>query len=171
MFWIVLLLVLNLAANFQTYHNLYKVNDYRALSKYLEGEEQIKEPILVYRNITADNITLYYKGKNDIFPVPRPFSYTEGFGPECWKITRREIDSISNKINDYQSFYVIVEKSNLSGFAESESAFMDFLNAHYLLLEDRIFKEDIILYKFSNRNIQGAINTSGVDVHSSPVAR
>ena len=162
-YWVALLVLMNLAANFQTYHNLYKVNDYRSLSKYLEGEEQNKEPIFVYRNITAENLSLYYKSKNKIIPVPKPFSYTEVFGPECWKITRQDIDNINDKMTQYKSFFVIVEETNLSGFEESERKFMDFLNAHYLLLEDRTFKEGILLYRFSNKNNQRIFKTSLID--------
>jgi len=150
-FWIVILTVVNLGANFQTYHNLYKVNDYRSLSLYLAENEHKIEPIFVYRNIAAENLELYYRGENEIVPVPKAFSYNEGFGPDCWKITQQDIILINEKMLRFPSFYVIIERSNLSGVRESEGVFMDFLKANFLLVEDKSFKEGIKLYEFTNR--------------------
>jgi hypothetical protein len=151
-FWIVMLVLLNLAANFQTYHKLYKVNDYRFLANYLEENDRDNEPIFVYRNISADNLALYFNARDKIIPVPKPFSYNQGFGPECWKITEEDIIHIGEEMVKYPSFFVIVEKTNLAGFAESEKAFMELVNVNYSLLETRSFKEGILLYKYTRKN-------------------
>jgi uncharacterized membrane protein len=150
--WFIILVLLSSASNFHTYNKLYKVNDYRSLASYLEEHGGNQQPIFVYRNITAENLSLYYKGSNEIVPLPRSFPYDETFGPDDWIITNQDIVTINEKMNTYNSFYVIVEETGLSGFSESKKALIGFLFTHYSLVEDKSFKAGIKLYKFSSGN-------------------
>ncbi len=147
--WIIFLSVMYICIDFNKYHDLYKVDDYRKLGKYLEKNEKADEPIFVYRNITAELIDMYYNGINDVYPVPAPFSYNRGFNPELWALSENEIRDISLKLNKYKCFYVVILDGSLKGFEESKSMLTNYLSKNYKM-ENHIRFGRFSVLKFCN---------------------
>jgi hypothetical protein len=151
-FWLVLLVIFYVTADFKEYRCLYKVKDFRSLSNYIDKTEEKEEPIFVYRNISAENMSLYYKGINKIVPVPEAFSYNKAFSPEQWEISTQDLNELEKKLMEYSNFYVVIDNSPLKGVNESKTVLLEFLLQNFNLIEERSFKGEIVAYKFSNKN-------------------
>ena len=153
-FWLILHAVIYLNQDYNRYHKLYKIRDYRSLATYLEENEKRGEPVFIYRNIGVENLEIYYEGVNKIFPIPEPITY-DIFGPEQWKIKEKHLEKLQEQLNNYQLFYIIIDnRINLAGFVESYNLLMGFLFNRYTLIEETAIKEEILVYKFSNDNNQ-----------------
>jgi uncharacterized membrane protein len=148
--WTIAIAIIYISENVRFYQGVYKVNDFRALAKYLEANQKDGEPVFVFRNISAENLTIYYKGINDVIPVPKPFSYDSDFSPEQWNITPADIDNLSDKMLTHNNFYIIFDNSALRGAGESKKILMDFLTGRFSMVEDKHFRGLIELCKFAN---------------------
>ena len=162
-FWLVLLMIFYLYADFKGYRDLYKVKDFRSLCHYIKMTEEKEEPIYVYRNISAENMSFYYDGINKILPVPKAFSYNKAFGPEQWKINVQDLNELYRKLMKYSNFYVVIDNSPLRGVEESKTTLLEFLLHNFNLSVEKSFKGKIIVYKFSNNDELHIGETSVLD--------
>ena len=139
--------------NFRQYHKLYKYHDYKKIGKYLEKNENIGEPVFVYRNISAEILNRYYKGLNVIHSLPGPIAYNREFGPEQWNINTLKINQLNKTLVEYSCFYVLIidDNSMMPGFTESKNRLMDYLSLSFITKEEKLFGANAKLYKFSNR--------------------
>ena len=150
-FWLFLLAIIYICNNVQTYQKLYKVKDFKSIAEYIERSEGQNEPVLVFRNISAEILSVYYMGKNKIYPVPKNFLYDKLFGPEQWEISPENINDLHDKLTNYTHFYVLIDNSPLRGVKEAKETLLDFLFSNFNLDEKNTFEWQIDLYKFSNR--------------------
>jgi hypothetical protein len=148
-YWFLLLVMFYTIADYKGNRYLYKAKDFRALSTYIQKIEQTDEPIYIFRNISADNLSLYYNGINKIIPVPEAFSYSKEFSPEQWKIDERYLNELDKKLINCPGFFVVVDNSPLNGVNESKTMLLEFLGKTFTLKEEKSFKGNIILYKSS----------------------
>lgn len=151
-FWFIIMSSLYTFNNIYKYQDLYKIKDYKALSKYLEQKEQEGEPIFIFRNISAEILNIYYRGINNVVPIPDVFSYTQEFNPELWEF--HEIDSyeLEKKLNKLYCFRIIIDDSPLKGFNEAKNSLLKFVFSNYKIEEEKYFNGKITVYKFSNEN-------------------
>ncbi len=150
--WFIFFALLFIGENINRNIGLYKNIDFRSLKNYIELHEKSNEPIFVYRNIMADNLAIYYKGVNEIVPVPEAFSYNI-YSPEEWKVNEQDIDKLNEKMIKYVSFYFVLDTFPLPGVVESKPLLLNFLRNNFTLEEKEFFKGHIELYKFSNKEI------------------
>lgn len=149
-FWLFFLGLIYLAGNFTKYHYLYKVKDYKSLGNYLEEHENMGEPIFVFRNISAENLDIYYHGVNNIYPLPEAFSYDKEFSSKQWEINKQDVSNLCEKLTKYSEFYIVIDDTALSGFNESKNTLMDFLFTEFNMMEEKLFNGRLTLYKFSD---------------------
>jgi len=148
--WIIFFSLFYLGIGFDNYHNLYKHNDFRRLGSYLERVEKQNEPVLVYRNVMADNLKLYYNGINHICPLPHPFVYNSGIDPNLWKIQTEDLVQLAENLKPVERFQVIIVNNVITGFEESKQVLYDFLVKNYTLESEKHFEKNIYLYTFFN---------------------
>lgn len=154
-YWLILLGIVYLTADYNKYNKLYKIRDFPSLAKYIEQNERKGEPVFIYRNIGVQNLEIYYGGINKIFPIPEPFDFEKKFGPGQWTLDEEDIKNLNEQLKPYQSFYVVINNMiNLAGFVESKELLLDFLNTDYHLLEEERIKEDILVYKYTRKEDQ-----------------
>lgn len=150
-FWLILLAFVYVSENTQIYHQLYKKKDFKSLGNYIAETEENEEPVFVFRNISAEILQLYYKGKNKIYPLPRDFAYDKDFDPRQWEITVQDINELNGNLLNYSHFYIVIDNSPLRGVNESKSVLLDFVQSNYKLVFKKTFEHQINLYKFSNK--------------------
>lgn len=149
--WFIFFAVICLTKDISNNKGLYKVNDFRSLGNYIESHENINEPILIYRNIIAENLSLYYHGVNELIPIPKAFSYNNVFGLENWKINYNDFDKLKDKLLKSHNFYIVIDNIFLVGVTESKQVLLDFMFQNFTLEEVKYFKSRIELYRFSNK--------------------
>lgn len=149
-YWFILMALIYLTADYNRYNKLYKIRDFPSLAGYLEQNEKEGEPVFVYRNIGVQNLEIYYRGINRIFPIPEPFDFQKKFGPGQWTLDEEDIKNLNEQLKPYHSFYVVINNmTNLAGFVESKKILTDFLTGSFVLVKEEKIKEDILVYKFS----------------------
>jgi len=134
--------------NFEKYKGMYKVDDYRKVGEYVKNNTDTDEPIFFYRNIVSDLFKMYFKGKNEIYPIPGPFKFDEGFNPRLWKLNDGDIRTLNDTLNRHKNFCVIILDSSLNGFKESRDALIEDLMIHYSLKSRMCFGR-FYLFSFS----------------------
>jgi hypothetical protein len=149
--WLVFLAIIYLNADIQKYHCMYKLKEYKSLGFYLEKSEKSGQPVFVFRNISADNLAIYYKGVNKVLPVPEAFSYEKTFGPLQWKIGDEELNKLNNELKGLPVFYFVIDDTALEGYANSKKVLMNFLSSGFNTEEIKPFKDNLTLYKFSSK--------------------
>ena len=151
-YWLILFSLIYITEDFNRYKKLYKIRDFPSLASYIEKNENPGESIFIYRNIGAENLEIYYKGVNDIYPLPQAFDFRGKFVPEQWEISRSDIERLRQQFDQQQSFYVIISNMvNLKGFIESRALLLDFLESNYNLIEKADIKGDILVYKYAGK--------------------
>ena len=151
--WILFFVVIYITADFSRYKDLYKVKDFRSVCSYIQENEKAGEPIFVYRNISAENMSFYYDGENEIYPLPDKFDYSGSFGPEQWEIGKDDLKPLNEKFIKYDYFYVVIDNSPLRGVSEANTELLKLLEQNFNLLEEKSFKGRLDMYKFSNINV------------------
>jgi uncharacterized membrane protein len=149
---LILLIIAYVLKGYVNYNGLYKVKDLRGLGSYIENIEGSREPIFVYRNITAENLRLYYKGRNSLIPVPKDFSYNDEFGENQWIINIEFFNEFKQKVNEYDSFLVVIDNSPLRGVKESTEILLSFLESKYQIRTKKLFGGNIELFRFAKIN-------------------
>ena len=147
---LILYAVLLFTYNFKHYRELYKINDYRSVGRFLENNEKKEEPAFVFRSISAEILDIYYEGINKIYPLPKAISYNKEFSPEQWNINNQDIDELQNILLKYSEFYIIiVDDKYIFGFNESKNKLMEFLESNFKMIGEKSFNAEIKLYEFS----------------------
>lgn len=72
-------------ASYWTFADLTKGGNFRAAARYLESHEAPGQPILVLASYSEGPLRFYYRGINELVPVPGPVRYDE-YRPETWRI-------------------------------------------------------------------------------------
>jgi uncharacterized membrane protein len=150
-YWFIILSITYLTMDLNKHKDLYKVKDIRSLSNYIEMVEKDQEPVFVYRNITSENLSYYYNGINSIFPFPKAYAHQENFGPEQWEISTVDLENLKLKLMGYSSFYFVIDNSPLRGVEVSKAYLLDFLFSNFTKEEEKSFKGELVLYKFSKK--------------------
>ena len=150
-FWFIILATLFTINTLHQFPGLYKMKDYKSVSHYLQTIKGKDEPIFVFRNISAEIITLYFNGNNKIIPIPERFHYDHEFGPVQWDITQSYLITFGTKVIDYENFSVVIDDSPLAGFNESKIRLMSYLQNNFDLKEEKIFHRGITIYECYRR--------------------
>lgn len=154
--WFFIFMITYLVNVFNKYHDPYKVKDFRSLASFLEESEKKGEPVFVFRNISAENLKYYYTGLNELIPLPDEFSYHEKFGQNQWTINEQNIVELKTQMQNFSEFYLVIDNSPLRGVKESQTVLLDFLFSNYGNMLEKPFNGKIILYKFSNSELNRA---------------
>lgn len=151
-FWLIIFALIYLSDDYSKYQELYKVKDYRALSNYLESHEEKEVPVFVFRNISAENMSLYYKDIKKLIPLPNSFEFDKDFSPDQWKITDRDTNQLKGNFLNYPKIYLVIDDTPLQGYSESKEILMNVLNEYFIIIDTKTFKKELFLYKFSKKH-------------------
>ena len=137
--------------DYSRYKGLYKVKDYKALCANVKKNEREGEPLLIYRNISAEIIKIYYSGINEVVALPHEFVYDRGYGTYLWEIEENDLIELNNKLEGIDDFHLVIDNSPLAGFNEEKKKLIEFLTVNFSVTKEEPYKGQLYLYKFSRK--------------------
>ena len=122
-----------------TYSHPVKTYDFISVAKYIEQKELPNEPILIYRPALALPFMHYYKGGNNIFPLPYPVNFDSSYLINIKDTTmlRRAIENIKSKSNSY--LFISDTSSYESTLKMNRQMVTDFLESNYAISLDTFY--------------------------------
>lgn len=123
-----------------------KTEDYKAVSAFLEKNEQPGEPVLIFENIHELVLKHHYTGINILYQFPLEINMNEAWNHKKWAIKNPEQveQFFSEKVNHPEVFWLIThEKESINQVQLNQHYLEDFLSENYLTIEDQRFRYTI----------------------------
>jgi hypothetical protein len=152
--FLIVIILICIAKDYGNYKDLYKNKDIKMIASYLEQYERPNEPILVFRNITAEVLAHYYNGINSLLPLPNRISFSDEYSSKQWTINNDDINRIDDKICNNESFYLIIDNNFLRGVHESNTLLLNHFNDRFNLQMEKEFRGNLDLYRYVNKELQ-----------------
>ncbi len=142
--WLVVILFLLVSASIVKYSEPVKVYDIKGLCRYIKNSEKPGEPVFVYRNTLKLLTNYYYKGTNEVIPVPRKFDFSMEFCPAQWALTKEEVkDFFTEHTVGIHSFWLVTEETKLDQFDESLLMIENYVKVKYRMEAEKYFTSNL----------------------------
>jgi len=135
--WLTFTLLLNLTSIYLTYGSLAKNGDYIRVASYLMKNEMHGQPILVFNPEVEMALGHYYKGVNQLVPLPEKEKFqTYDLNSLTLKDERQILDVLSKIPDHYQSIWLVTDRGAIEGqpaYVHSYQVLDEFVNKHYAI--------------------------------------
>jgi hypothetical protein len=131
-FYIVLLAV--------NYSSMVKQYDFKSVTKYISQIERKAEPVLIYHGTVSLSFMYYYKGQNNVYPLPGPIKYNSSTFLDEIKDTAELKQSIAAVPNITQSYLLITDLAEEKYAGDlNRKKVNDYLHSNYTISLDTLY--------------------------------
>jgi len=128
----ILLLVIN-------YSSMVKQYDFKSISKYITAIERKSEPVLIYHGTVSLSFMYYYKGQNNVYPLPGPIVYNSSTFLDEIKDTL-ELKNAVEAVPATSSYLLITDLAeNKYAGDPNRKKINEYLHTHYTVSLDTLY--------------------------------
>ena len=142
--WVLFLIGFYSFALIMQYKNLAKPGDFIRVSNYIMDNESNNQPILIFRREMAIPLEYYYKGINNIVPIPKKYNFegTYNYKESEWALkSEKEVANVISKIkNSPATFWLLTNQQYpIYGHSVNSKYLEDYVRKDFSVIKEKKF--------------------------------